>query len=116
MPSNLPNNEGRVSEMALSLPDPPTGWGNWQLRAECRDVDPGLFFPHDNEGHGDRVRRERRAVEVCLECSVRLQCRQRALTAGERYGIWGGTTESDRRTQSRSGRGRPASSLAEDSE
>ncbi|WP_241961981.1 WhiB family transcriptional regulator [Rhodococcus opacus] len=84
----------------MPRPNRRTHWG-WQLQAECRDVDPGLFFPRGDEGRGDRIRRERQAKSLCLHCPVCLQCRQHALTTRERYGIWGGTTESDRRTQSR---------------
>jgi WhiB family redox-sensing transcriptional regulator len=65
-----------------------TGWG-WQGHAECRGLDPGLFFPSD----GDRIEE---AKTICAACRVRSSCLTFALEHNERYGIWGGLTEKER--------------------
>ncbi|WP_231921931.1 WhiB family transcriptional regulator [Rhodococcus rhodochrous] len=44
-----------------------------------------------------RQRRERTAKQICTSCPVRIPCRDYALETRERHGIWGGTSESDRR-------------------
>ncbi|MFD9668910.1 WhiB family transcriptional regulator [Rhodococcus sp. NPDC059968] len=51
----------------------------------------------EDEPKGPRVRREREAKRICSQCPVVDQCRTYALSAGERYGVWGGTSEDDRR-------------------
>ncbi|SRR5216683_1469852 len=61
------------------------------------DQEPDLWFP----AFGDRVAAER-AKGVCARCPVREGCREWALAAGERSGIWGGTTERERRVLRRS--------------
>lgn len=69
----------------LEIPELP-----WARHAACRDVDPAIFFP---EPGGD----ERRALAICQICVVRLACLAYALEAGERSGVWGGTTQRHRR-------------------
>jgi Transcription factor WhiB len=56
----------------------------------CRTVDPGLFFPPDDERPADREARVARAVAVCHECPVQAACYAAAVANGERHGIWGG--------------------------
>ncbi|MFE7416749.1 WhiB family transcriptional regulator [Rhodococcus sp. NPDC057529] len=58
-----------------------------------------MFFARETEGSGERLRRERDAKEVCSQCPVRQRCRDHALTFAEPFGVWGGTSESDRRFQ-----------------
>mgnify|MGYP000160797370 CR=1 FL=1 len=53
-------------------------------------VDPDLFFP-------ERGASTREAKEVCRGCIVRLECLEYALTNGEKFGIWGGLSERERR-------------------
>lgn len=62
----------------------------WQDHANCAGVDPDLFFP-------DRGASTREAKEVCQGCVVRDACLEYALAAGEKWGIWGGTSERERR-------------------
>ncbi|MEV8093171.1 WhiB family transcriptional regulator [Kitasatospora sp. NPDC085879] len=85
------------------------GWA-WQRRAACRGKDAALFF-HPAGERGERSQeREAAAKRVCTRCPVRGQCLEYALAADERYGIWGGLTEDERRAL-RAGarrRGRPA--------
>ncbi|MGW4336743.1 WhiB family transcriptional regulator [Rhodococcus koreensis] len=76
---------------------PLTDAWNWQLHARCRNMDSDLFFPHDDERRGERIRRERVAKEICIQCPVRSQCTAHAVSIGEPFGIWGGTSEAERR-------------------
>lgn len=62
----------------------------WQQRANCQGLDPDLFFP-------DRGASTREAKEVCAACVVKEDCLEWALSAGEKFGIWGGTSERERR-------------------
>lgn len=64
--------------------------GSWQDEANCLGVDPDLFFP----GQGGSTRE---AKEVCRGCPVRLQCLEFAIDNGEKFGIWGGLSERERR-------------------
>jgi WhiB family redox-sensing transcriptional regulator len=41
--------------------------------------------------------RERRAKQVCASCGVQAACLEQALDNGERYGIWGGLTDLERK-------------------
>jgi WhiB family transcriptional regulator, redox-sensing transcriptional regulator len=66
---------------------------HWQLRGLCREHDPRLWTP-DPPGVDDK---SKVAKSICLTpCPVLDQCRTWALEHKERYGVWGGMTESDR--------------------
>src|SRR4051812_12233336 len=71
---------------------------DWQRQAACRDVPVELFFPPDEERGPARRRRIEAARAVCARCPVRTPCRDFARSADERYGIWGGESEEDRRS------------------
>ena len=58
--------------------------------ANCLGVDPDLFFP-------ERGASTREAKEVCRGCVVRPDCLEFALANGEKFGIWGGMSERERR-------------------
>lgn len=62
----------------------------WQARSNCMGVDPDLFFP-------ERGASTREAKEVCRGCVVREDCLEYALENGEKFGIWGGMSERERR-------------------
>jgi WhiB family redox-sensing transcriptional regulator len=62
----------------------------WQDQANCLGVDPDLFFP-------ERGASTREAKEVCKGCIVRGECLEYALANGEKFGIWGGLSERERR-------------------
>src|SRR5258705_9565121 len=62
----------------------------WQDYANCLGVDPDLFFP-------ERGASTREAKEVCRGCVVREDCLEYALSNGEKFGIWGGMSERERR-------------------
>lgn len=62
----------------------------WQERALCAETDPEAFFPE--KGGSTRM-----AVQVCMSCDVREDCLRAALARDERFGVWGGMTERQRR-------------------
>ena len=62
----------------------------WQDQANCLGVDPDLFFP-------ERGASTREAKEVCRGCVVKNDCLEYALENGEKFGIWGGLSERERR-------------------
>ncbi len=62
----------------------------WQKKARCIEVDPEIFFP-------ERGGSSKAARAVCSLCEVRLQCLRYALVNREQFGIWGGTSERERR-------------------
>jgi WhiB family redox-sensing transcriptional regulator len=62
----------------------------WQRNANCMGVDPDLFFP-------ERGASTREAKEVCRGCVVQEDCLEYALANGEKFGIWGGMSERERR-------------------
>ena len=62
----------------------------WRLRANCMGVDPDMFFP-------ERGASMQEAKEVCRGCPVREDCLEFAITHNEKFGIWCGTSERERR-------------------
>ena len=62
----------------------------WALQGICAGVDPEIFFPEKGGNTRD-------AKRVCTGCPVRRQCLEYALSHNERFGIWGGTSERERR-------------------
>jgi WhiB family redox-sensing transcriptional regulator len=62
----------------------------WQERALCAQTDPEAFFPEKGGS-------TREAKKVCLSCDVRGECLEYALENDERFGIWGGLSERERR-------------------
>lgn len=70
----------------------------WQEHAACRQVDPELFYPLSIEDSGQQPQESAApARAVCRRCPVRTQCLDWALERREQWGIWGGTTWSERR-------------------
>lgn len=62
----------------------------WMADGACNSTDLSLFFPE----RGDSVTA---AKAICAACTVRDTCREYALDHGIKHGIWGGTSERDRR-------------------
>jgi WhiB family transcriptional regulator, redox-sensing transcriptional regulator len=79
---------------------------DWRQRAACRDQDPELFFPVSEIGPG--AHQTDQAKAVCGRCPVRTACLEYALDNGLDHGIFGGTTETERRTLRRARTTRPA--------
>lgn len=63
---------------------------DWQNYANCLGADADLFFP-------ERGSSTRKAKAICAECEVNFECLEYALQNGERFGIWGGLSERERR-------------------
>ncbi len=68
----------------------------WQLFGSCRKIDVDVFFSPPTEPEPIRAEREAIAKKVCSTCPVRDACLRHALAIDEAYGIWGGTSESER--------------------
>ena len=68
---------------------------SWRNEAVCRDTDPELFFPVGTTGQA--LLQIDRAKEVCTECTVRVSCLEFAIATNQDSGIWGGTSEEERR-------------------
>lgn len=66
----------------------------WAAAAECRGEDPTQFFPGPDDDPAP-------ALSICARCRVKTECLEYAIEARERYGIWGGTTERQRRRMMR---------------
>jgi WhiB family redox-sensing transcriptional regulator len=62
----------------------------WQASALCAQTDPEAFFPEKGGS-------TREAKGVCKVCEVKKECLEYALANDERYGIWGGLSERERR-------------------
>jgi len=63
---------------------------DWMDRGRCREMSPSVFFP--NDGTGVQV-----AQRICATCDVREPCLQYALENHVDHGVWGGTSERERR-------------------
>lgn len=89
-PSISITNTAESGELAASrlLPERP----RWMARAACLHADPELFFPERRDRHAPRA-----AKAVCGGCPVLRECRDYALADETLVGIWGGTTERERR-------------------
>jgi WhiB family transcriptional regulator, redox-sensing transcriptional regulator len=86
---------GTVTRPHLSLvPDtfdsPEPDDNQWQDRALCAQTDPEAFFPEKGGS-------TREAKRICLGCEVKDACLDYALAHDERFGIWGGLSERERR-------------------
>lgn len=80
---------------------------NWRDHAACRQEDPDLFFPIGTTGPAQVQTQQAKAV--CQQCPVREQCLAWALETDQTIGVWGGTTELERRALRRRARSRPRS-------
>jgi WhiB family redox-sensing transcriptional regulator len=70
--------------------EPESEENQWQDRALCAQTDPEAFFPEKGGS-------TREAKRICLGCEVKDQCLDYALAHDERFGIWGGLSERERR-------------------
>ncbi|GGA65223.1 hypothetical protein GCM10011490_14860 [Pseudoclavibacter endophyticus] len=84
-----------VDPITLGVPGVRQGLGDdnalaWQADALCAQTDPESFFPEKGGSTRD-------AKRVCTSCEVRAECLEYALENDERFGIWGGLSERERR-------------------
>ncbi|HWG65244.1 MAG TPA: WhiB family transcriptional regulator [Streptosporangiaceae bacterium] len=68
---------------------------DWRDLAACAQADPELFFPIGTSGPARHQVDD--AKKICHGCPVRVNCLRWALERGEDAGVWGGTTEDERR-------------------
>jgi WhiB family redox-sensing transcriptional regulator len=78
--------ENQINLSSLEELDQP----DWQERALCAQTDPEAFFPEKGGS-------TREAKRICAGCEVRTECLEYALAFDERFGIWGGLSERERR-------------------
>jgi len=83
-PGCADSNEGETESLPMSDRAP------WQSPAACRGLDTSLFFPFRGEAAPE-------ALATCRRCPVSEDCRDYAVDTGQRFGIWGGTSERQRR-------------------
>ncbi len=67
----------------------------WRRNSSCRDTNPELFFPVGTTGPA--IEQIETAKAVCRACEVQVQCLEYALETNQDSGIWGGTSEEERR-------------------
>ena len=75
-------------DIARTLGDPEQR--EWMVDARCLDADPEAFFPEKGGS-------TREAKRICADCPVTEHCLEYALANDERFGIWGGLSERERR-------------------
>jgi WhiB family redox-sensing transcriptional regulator len=78
----------RILELTLERDD-------WRDFASCRDTDPDLFFPVGTTGPA--IEQIENAKAVCRQCDVQSLCLEYALSTNQDSGVWGGTSEEERR-------------------
>lgn len=72
---------------------------DWRSLGACRHEDPELFFPIVPTGRG--LQQVSRAKAICARCQVRTQCLSFAIETVQDHGVWGGTSEEERRAMRR---------------
>jgi WhiB family transcriptional regulator, redox-sensing transcriptional regulator len=84
-------NRERIAGIDIkTLPQNPSPPDIWQDQAACFGIDPDTFFPTSEDEAGP-------ALAFCTACGIKQTCLAWALRNGERYGVWGGLTEQQRR-------------------
>lgn len=76
--------ESELLEVPILLERP------WAVYAACKSEKSLIFFPQSKD-------EERRALAICNICPVMEDCLDHAFETSERFGVWGGTTEKQRR-------------------
>ena len=79
-----------ATSLALSTAD-----YRWRKDAACRDTSPDLFFPVGTTGPA--IEQIENAKAVCRQCEAQAPCLEYALTTNQDSGVWGGTSEEERR-------------------
>lgn len=98
-PAASPRNPSHCLEHTVSILASSLALGSadysWRNEAVCRDTDPELFFPVGTTGQA--LLQIDKAKEVCDECPVKVKCLDFAIETNQDSGIWGGTSEEERR-------------------
>ncbi|MCU1616680.1 MAG: Transcription factor WhiB [Frankiales bacterium] len=82
--------DARAWDTTPAWTDDDTSPEAWRRKALCAQTDPEAFFPEKGGSTRD-------AKRVCTGCPVRAECLRFALVNDERFGIWGGLSERERR-------------------
>ena len=80
----------RLGIPVIRRPEDDEGALAWQADALCAQTDPEAFFPEKGGSTRD-------AKKICSGCEVKAECLEYALKNDERFGIWGGLSERERR-------------------
>lgn len=88
--SLVPDLPDLPDEAFESFADVEAGEEDWHDRALCAQTDPEAFFPEKGGS-------TREAKKICQGCMVKEECLEYALAHDERFGIWGGMSERERR-------------------
>ena len=89
-PQGSHGSKGREAVRELYVLEEEAEENGWQERALCAQTDPEAFFPEKGGS-------TREAKRICQGCDVRSECLEYALAHDERFGIWGGLSERERR-------------------
>ena len=84
----------RIAQKVANTPNATSDLG-WRSTASCCDTDPDLFFPVGTTGIA--LEQIAEAKNVCNGCPAQLACLEFALRTNQDTGIWGGTSEEERR-------------------
>ncbi|QAU07207.1 WhiB family transcription factor [Gordonia phage Asapag] len=84
--TNLLNRNRNVSDILASISTRP----RWHIDAPCSQADADAWFPEKGESTAN-------AKRVCMGCDVRTTCLEWALEHKEKFGVWGGLSELERR-------------------
>lgn len=90
----IPEMFERIAKKVADRPGEPADT-SWRGAALCRDTDPELFFPIGTTGLA--LIQIDEAKTVCMECSAQSSCLEFALRSNQDSGVWGGTSEEERR-------------------
>ena len=63
---------------------------DWSDQAMCKDLDTQMFFPKRGEA-------TKPIKIICSVCPVVKPCLEYAMKSSEKFGVWGGTSERERR-------------------
>ncbi len=89
-----PDTEAGTCDLEASAYDPEASNSEanmaWKQRGNCLGIDPDLFYPERGVSSAN-------AKKVCKVCEVQLECLNYAIDNGEKFGIWGGMSERERR-------------------
>ena len=99
----IPPSAERIAQKVASTPNTTSDLA-WRSTASCCDTDPDLFFPIGTTGIA--LEQVAEAKTVCNSCPAQLACLEFALRTNQDTGIWGGTSEEERRQLRRTYLGR----------
>lgn len=99
----IPAMAERIAQKVANTPNT-TSDLSWRSTASCCDTDPDLFFPVGTTGIA--LEQIEEAKTVCNSCPAQLACLEFALRTNQDTGIWGGTSEEERRQLRRTYLGR----------